>query len=146
MGGHPWQYFVSYEKDIDKCLRGLREREFSAGRYNPAEPFPRFPVDPAHAPGRKHSSIAAAREAADADGTRSILDIDGIAERPDYFAVAPLDEDELVNLFSTDKPTREDIESSDELFENIERGQGVYVIAYRDGQPSEICFAGYSFD
>ncbi|MDX6693526.1 MAG: hypothetical protein QOF02_1129 [Blastocatellia bacterium] len=38
------------------------------------------------------------------------------------------------------------IEESDELYEKLERGQGVYIIAYKDGQPSEIFFAGYSFD
>lgn len=53
-----------------------------------------------HAP--QHASIDEAIEAADADGTRSMLDID--------------------------------------------RGQGVYIVAYRDGKPSEIFFAGYSFD
>ena len=28
----------------------------------------------------------------------------------------------------------------------LERGQGVYIVAYRDDKPSEIFFAGYSFD
>jgi hypothetical protein len=38
------------------------------------------------------------------------------------------------------------IEAHDELFDALERGQGVYVVAYKDDQPSEIFFAGYSFD
>jgi hypothetical protein len=33
-----------------------------------------------------------------------------------------------------------------DFMEEVERGQGVYIILYRDGQPDEICFAGYSFD
>jgi hypothetical protein len=61
MGAHPWFYFIPYEEDITKGLETLREREFKAGRYNPSEPFPRFPVDPRHVPGSKHSSIEAAR-------------------------------------------------------------------------------------
>ena len=38
------------------------------------------------------------------------------------------------------------VEESEELFEALERGQGVYIVIYDGGQPSEIFFAGYSFD
>jgi hypothetical protein len=38
------------------------------------------------------------------------------------------------------------VANSDELFETLERGQGVYIIVYKDDQPEEIFFAGYSFD
>ena len=146
MGGHPWFYVVPYGEDIDACLEALREREFKAGRYNPAEPFPKFPVDLAHAPGAKHASIQAAIEDADADGTRSILDIDRIRRKPDYGAAMLLDEDDLMDLFSTAKPTREDLEDDEALFESIERGQGVCFVVYEGEKPSEICFAGYSYD
>ena len=37
-------------------------------------------------------------------------------------------------------------EAGDELFEALERGQGVYIVVHKDDQPSEIFFAGYSFD
>jgi hypothetical protein len=146
MGAEPWFYFVDYQPEINKCLQELREREFKAGRYNPAEPFPKYPVNPNHAPGCKHASIDEATEDADADGTRSILDIDRVAESPDFGAVVPLDKEELIELFGTDKPTRAMIESNFDLFENIERGQGIYIIAYKDAKPSEVFFAGYSFD
>ena len=146
MGGHPWWYLVPYETDVAKSLAALRQREFEAGRYNPAEPFPSFPVDLKHAPGRKHSSIDAARQAADADGTRSILDVSRISTKPDFDAVAPLDETELMELFGTTEPTVADIENGDELFDQIERGQGVYVVVYEDDEPSQIFFAGYSYD
>jgi hypothetical protein len=109
--------------------------------------FPKFPVTPqSPAPGAEHDSIEEAFEDADADGTRSILDMMQVSATPDYNAVAPLPEEDLINLFGTDKPTHEMIEESDELYEMLERGQGRYVIVYRDGQPSEIFFAGYSFD
>ena len=146
MGAHPWWYLVPYEKDVANSLEVLRQREFRAGRYNPAEPFPRFPVDLKHAPGCKHSSIDAARDAADADGTRSILDVSRISAKPDYDAVAPLDDDELTEFFGTTKPTAAEIEDSDELFDQIERGQGVCVIVYDNDEPSQIFFAGYSYD
>jgi hypothetical protein len=147
MGGHPWFYFVGYEPDIEAALQKLREREFQAGRYNPVIDFPQFPVtSQSPAPGREHDSIEEAFEDADADGTRSILDMMRVSDMPDYCAVAPLPEEDLLDLFGTDKPTHEMIEESDELYDALERGQGVYIIVYKDDQPSEIFFAGYSFD
>jgi hypothetical protein len=147
MGGHPWFYFVPYQSDINSALQALRRREFQAGRYNPVMPMPQFPVEAgAAAPGARHASIEAAIEDADADGTRSILDMERVSDDPDYGLVAPLSDEDLVDLFGTSKPTREMIESNDDLFEAIERGQGVYIVAYRDEKPSEIFFAGYSFD
>jgi hypothetical protein len=146
MGGQSWWYLVPYEKDIGESLNALRQREFNAGRYNPAEPFPRFPVDPAHTPGRKHSSINEARIAADADGTRSILDVSYISAEPNYDAVALLDDANLMKFFGTTKPTAADMENSAEMFDQIERGMGIYAIVYEDDAPSQIFFAGYSYD
>jgi hypothetical protein len=148
MGGHPWFYFVEYEPDVNAALQKLREREFQAGRYNPVVDFPEFPVTPqSPAPGAQHDSIEEAFEDADADGTRSILDMERVEDSSDFNAVAPMSEEDLVAFFGTDKPTRRMIEDNDDLFEPLERGKGVYVIAYDDGgQPSEIFFAGYSFD
>ena len=146
MGGHPWWYLVPYEKDVAGSLRALREREFKAGRYNPAESFPRFPVDLNHAPGCKHSSIDEAREDSDADGTRSILDVSRISDKPDYDAVARVSDSELEEYFGTAKPTAEDVEDCEELFEQIERGQGICVVVYEEDEPSQIFFAGYSYD
>ena len=147
MGGHPWFYFVAYQSDISGALQELRRREFEAGRYNPAMWMPPFPVDAnSPAPGAQHASIEEAMEDADADGTRSILDMERISDTPDYGAVVALPNEVLLDLFGTDKPTREMIEDNDDLFEMLERGQGVYVIAYQDDKPSEIYFAGYSYD
>ncbi len=147
MGGHPWFYFVDYEPDVNAALQKLRQREFQAGRYNPAVDFPEFPVGAeSPAPGAQHDSIEEALEDADADGTRSILDMEQVADTPDYGVAALLPKEDLMNLFGTDKPTREMIEDSDDLYEALERGQGVYIIVYDGSQPSEIFFAGYSFD
>jgi hypothetical protein len=146
MGGHPWWYLVPYEKDIAGSLESLRQREFKAGRYNPAEDFPRFPVDLNHVPGCKHSSIDEAREESDADGTRSILDMSRIGEKPDYEVAARVSDDTLRDIFGTTKPTVEDVEDCEELFEDVERGQGIYVVVYETDEPSHIFFAGYSYD
>jgi hypothetical protein len=147
VGGHPWFYFVEYEPDIEAALHKLRQREFDAGRYNPAVDFPDFPLTPdSPAPGAQHDSIEEAQEDADADGTRSILDMERVSEEADYGAVAPLARETLLELFGTDRPTRAMIDESEELFDALERGQGVYVVVYEGGRPREILFAGYSFD
>ena len=147
MGGHPWFYFVDYEPDVNAALQRLREREFQAGRYNPVIDFPEFPVTAdSEAPGAGHDSIEDAFEDADADGTRSILDMMQVSDTPDYSAVAPLPPEDLIHLFGTDKPTHEMIEASEALYDKLERGQGVYIIVYKNDLPSEIFFAGYSFD
>ena len=147
MGGEPWFYFVSYQADVNSALQALRQREFRAGRYNPVMPMPEFPVDAGAAgPGAGHASIEEAIEDADADGTRSILDMERVSDDPDYGSITAVSDEDLVDLFGTSRPTREMIESTDDLFEALERGQGVYIVAYRDDKPSEIFFAGYSFD
>ena len=147
MGAHPYYYFAPYRENIDPALQALRQREFSAGRYNPVMPFIDFPIDPSKpGPGAQHSSIDEAREEAAEDGTRSILDIDGIGDEPDFCVAAPVSEQLLEELYGTTEPTHEMIDLELEIFEHIERGQAVYIIVYRDGQPDELFFAGYSFD
>jgi hypothetical protein len=147
LGGHPWFYFVEYEQDVNAALQKLRRREFEAGRYNPAVGFPAFPVTPeSPAPGAQHGSIEEAVEASDADGTRSILDMERVADDPDFNTVAPLSRETLLELFGTAEPARETVEGSEELFDVLERGEGVYIIVYEEKRPSGIFFAGYSFD
>jgi hypothetical protein len=146
MGAHPWFYFVPYENEIARSLEKLRQQEFLAGRYNPCEAFPNFPVNPRHAPGRGHPSIEAARAAAGPSGTRSILDMRRITDGPAFGTVSPLDDAELLELFGSTSPSRTAVESSDDLFDGIERGHGIYVIVYEHRRPVQIYFAGYSYD
>ncbi len=147
MGAHAYWYVVEYNPDIEAALHELREREFAAGRYNPVMPFPPFPVTPdTPSLGPGHDSIAEAREDAAEEGTRSILDLDRVANEPDFGAVAPLTEDAMLEYFGTITPTRETVERNDGFFEDIERGQGVYIVLYRNGVPDELFFAGYSYD
>jgi hypothetical protein len=147
MGGHPYWYFVPFDGDVAVALRSLREREFKAGRYSPVVRYLDF-ADPATArlaPGAQHRSVEDAVADAEDEGTRSILDIERISSIPDYGAAAPLDAQSLMGLYGTTEPTREMVEKL-EFLEDVERGQCVYVVIYKDGAPSEICFAGYSYD
>ena len=147
MGAHPYWYYVPYKDDINAALQELRQREFNAGRYNPAVPFIRFPIDPSKpGPGAKHRSINDAQRAADADGTRSILDIEQITDEPDFAAASPMPQEHLERYFSTKQPTHDQIESTPDFFEDLERGQAIYIVVYKDNRPDEIYFAGYSFD
>ena len=146
MGGSPYWYIVKHE-DPETALDKLQKREFKAGRYNPVIPFPQFPVTPdSLAPGAEHDSIFEALEDADADGTRSILDIQGISEDPDFLHASPLDPDTLQKLYGTPHPTRAQVEENMDFLENVDRGQAVFIILYTNDKPSEIMFAGYSVD
>ncbi len=110
-------------------------------------PFIDFPVRPdSPSPGARHTSIEAALEDAAEDGTRSILDLDHVAESPEFCSVAPLGDDDLLGLYGTIRPTRAMIEQNMDFLDEVERGHGVYLVLYRDGEPDEYFFAGYSFD
>jgi len=147
MGAHPYWYVTKYTPDPEVALRDLRQREFRAGRYNPVMWMPPFPVGPnSPAPGARHASIDDALEAAAEDGTRSILDLDHVADEPDFGAVTPLDDEYLEELYGTTRPTRAQVLEHLEFLEDVERGHGVLITLYRDGRPDEYVFAGYSFD
>ena len=147
MGGEPYWYFVKHQQDVQKALDELREREFKAGRYNPAMPFLDFPVDPtAPSPGAQHDSIEEAFEEADADGTRSILDIQSVADEPDYCVATPLAKSVLQSLYGTHQPTRQMVEQNMDFLEDVDRGHCVYFEIFKDDKPDELIFAGYSFD
>ena len=147
MGAHPYWYTVKYRPDIAAALDELRQREFRAGRYNPVMPFISFPITPSSpAPGARHQTIEDAFDDADADGTRSILDISSIDDEPDFGVAAPLPPEVLEDLYGTDQPTRAAVEANMDFLEDVERGQAVYIVLFSGGQPTELFFAGYSFD
>ena len=147
MGSSPYYYFVKYQSDVEAALQDLRQREFEAGRYNPVQPFPRFPIHHnSAAPGAQHISIDEARAEAAEDGTRSILDIEAISEEQNFCVAAPLSSEELRRHFGTDQPTKEMVSRKLAFLGSVERGHCVYITVFEDGQPSELFFGGYSFD
>jgi hypothetical protein len=147
MGAHPYWYTAKHQKDKQKALDELREREFRAGRYNPVMAFPDFPItDRSPTPGARHASIAEAMEDAEEDGTRSILDIHAIGDEPDFCTATPLPEDVLESMFGTTEPTREMVMAGMDFLEDVDRGHCIYIELFKDGKPDELFFAGYSFD
>ena len=148
MGSTPYSYLVPYQPNFQRALDELRAREFEQGRYNPVMPFPPFFVDDTTppGPGREHETIDEALEASDADGTRSILDIDRVGNEADFGVARRLTEEELQSHFRTTTPTRQQILEIMPT-EDIERGEAVCLTVYDEvGYPEEIFFAGYSCD
>lgn len=166
MGSHPYFYFTPYHANLDNALQALRQQEFTAGRYYPAVenpwdlPFP--PTETSPAPGAQHDSIEDAIEAADASGTGTILDISSIQPTPTMLAASPLSEADLLGLWGTTQPSRDQIvalilgevsvphtlafDIDRDFWETIERGECRYIIVYDAGLPSEIFFVGFSVD
>ncbi len=147
MGAEPYFYFVKHQTDHDKALNDLRQREFQAGRYFPAMKRLAFPINlQAASPGVQHATIQEAFRDAHADGTRSILDLDHFSDEPDYGAVTPLSDNALLQFYGTTQPTHEMIEKNMDFFEDLDRGQGTSIVVFKNGEPDEIFFAGYSYD
>jgi hypothetical protein len=142
MGAEPWSCFVPYQDDVAAALEAARRQEFAAGRYRMRDPK------------RPPRSIDEARREAAESGTASVLDMVGVADTPlevgadvpAFFAVSPLSPEQLVRLFETERPSRRQAASCPELYEWLDRGLGAYVVVYEGDRPSEIYFAGYSFD
>ena len=142
MGAEPWSYFTPYQENVAAALEELKQQEFEAGRYRM--------LDPDNPP----ASIEDAFEDMDADGTGSILDMMGVtdaphevdADAPHFCMVAPLSTEQLIELYGTDKPARAMVEANQDFYEWIDRGMGISIVVYDGDRPSELYFAGYSFD
>jgi len=132
MGAEAWSYFTPYEPSVESALEKLRDRVFKSGQYRGSEMNPATPME--------------AMENMEEQGTASILDIMSVSDSPDFCSVCPLQEEQLVQFFGTKQPTRAQIEANHEFYDDIERGQGIYITVYNNGKPSEYFFAGYSFD
>ena len=119
-----------------------REREFRAGRFfQPSEVPPGFIgrlLGRAPSKPKPPASIREAIKLAGATGTRSILDMERVGRHFDYGLVASLPPEELRRLFGTDQPTKKDVEASEALVEELDRGQGIAVVTYEHGKPKEL--------
>ena len=154
MGAEPWSYLVPYQPDVEAALEALKQQEFAAGRYNMGYSAVQTGGGLALVENGPAATIEEALERTDADGTRSILDMMGVSdtphevdsEDPQFGFVAPLSAEQLIGLYGTDKPTRAIVGDGGDVFELIDRGLGVYVIVYDGDRPSELFFAGYSYD
>jgi len=103
-------------------------------------------IDLAAAPRLENIAAVFILNSLNSEGTASALDMTGVSEKPEICHVAPLPLHDLLRLYETERPTRQMIEENMGFYEGIGRGEGVYLIAYQDGRPDQILFAGYSVD
>ena len=74
---------------------------------------------------------------------------DGWPDPESMCCLAAFDEQYLKDMFGTTRPPNsikaEDLWRSIN-WEDIPRGEGHYLVLYKDDMPAEVCFMGYSFD
>jgi hypothetical protein len=101
-------------------------------------------------PKRKPKTIEQALEHQAESGTHSILDIGGISEESEFGQIHPFPRAKLVEYFGSETPGHAEIEEAHDSgsLEGFvsKRWEGIYIIAYRNGSPYEIFFAGCSGD
>lgn len=148
-----WSYWAPYDPDILAALQRLREDVFARGDYMTEESeiaSYRYLQDAPHPTAFKPTSIEELLEQEGSHGTHSILDITHISPTPKRKAISPLPASVLADYFDSDKPSRKEIEEVyefDSLTKYVnKRWRGIYIVAYEDGKPSEIFFAGCSGD
>ena len=178
MGSSSWTYFTPYQEDIEQALQDLRRKLFEAGDYGrfwlylevPEEAFDaldeiswtgtdqQLVEELAQVLAEKQIHVAIpkppqtikeAEERSDAQGTKSILDIERISSQPEMGVATALPHNVYVQFFGTEKPTREMIERAVKtkgLLDDVERWQAIYVIAFKNDRPDEIFFGGWSGD
>ncbi|AVT31657.1 hypothetical protein C6361_21685 [Plantactinospora sp. BC1] len=80
-------------------------------------------------------------------GTHSVIDMTGVADRPEGGRVAPLPDDELDRWFGTRRPDVAAVERAlGEGLSGFERWHGAYVVGYDGDRPESIYFFGWSGD
>ncbi len=133
MGAEFWINFVPYQANIGKALQELREQLFYQKKYRWADEFEGNSIDDL------------LEDIMEGGGTASAIDMLKMADEPEMLACAPLSKLLIIDLYRTDEPTTAQVEQKP-FFDHIERGHGCYVVTYENGVPSQICFAGYSWD
>jgi len=101
-------------------------------------------------PRPKPGTIEELLEQEGAEGTHSILDICCISAKARFGAISPFPPEKLTRFFPSGMPSHAEVEEAYE-FGSLDkyvskRWRGIYIIAFRDGKPDEIFFAGCSGD
>jgi len=165
MGASGWTYFVPYKSDIAKALNGLREQVFQSSKYYQREAFWQEMNEDDYSnedEDIREDSInwlrrmKAMKEPTkieelilwnEEEGTHSIIDITEISPTPEFGKAAPLDAQQLMNLFNTENPSRSMVEQKvNEIAQLREGWEATYIIVYENGLPDQIFFTGYTGD
>lgn len=132
MGAEGYIWVTKYKKNLADALETARMEVFASGKFIGADEHP--------------ASIEKAIELGAESGTGSLLDIVTVSEAPEICAVCPVDTEELLKFFDTERPTIEQIEKSASFWASFDRGEARAVTLYENGQPARICFAGWTID
>ena len=169
MGASGWSYFVAYEADIGAALERLKRDVFERGDYLLLDDWSLWAEADQRIAAGENSKVVQAERKAKRDelprpssiaelfewnmesGTHSILDMTkGIANAPEFGAVSPLTEAQLITAFGTTQPTHARVgawaEPGTPLIELRRRWEGLYLIVYDGDSPTELYFAGFSGD
>jgi hypothetical protein len=173
VGADFYGYYVPYEADIEGALQKLRRREFAAGRYYGAYARERIEsndyddscfwppdciiedsnINQLFISTPAHDSIEEAIEDLAEESTKSALDLSRVSHDEHFGVAYMLKPEELIEYMGTDKPDRKQFE--DGFFRYAEymadyvtgiRYTGYCVVIYKDDQPIELFFGGWSAD
>ncbi len=172
MGASSWVSRVVYQPDIAAALEVARWDAFRSGDFYRTDDLPQaltmteeefveWLVDDfgplAEPDARPLWRAVRAGEPSDPDtlrfiqpesGTHSVIDMGSVSDVADMFAVAPVPDEVLDDLFGTRTPSTDavaEVAATGEL-DLYDRWHGTYVIGYRGVTPEAIFFVGHSGD
>ena len=132
MGSESYIWVTQYRKNLADALERARNEVFFSGKFIGAELNPAtFQEALAHDP---------------EGGTGSLLDIVSVGGPDDFCSVYELTGAELLHFFGTEQPSLDEIRNCAAFWESFDRGQARAIPLYENGQPAEICFAGWTID
>ena len=169
MGASNWYYFVPYQSDINKALQELRQQVYNVGDYYKSQ----VPYDYKNMTEAQIKKEYGGWEDSDAlihdalyyhsmpeptdpdslvvwnreEGTHSIIDIERTSDTPNLSTAAPLPEETLLELFGTVKPNHAQVDAKKAVINELRsRWHGTYIVVYKNDEPDELFFTGFSGD
>ena len=170
MSATPWWHEVDYQDDLAAALAALQQTVLDAGEYQHPWNDPWRVVDDSFEDEMLREASTMNIDAAELEvsiarlkageaplslahlfvlntdvGSHSILDVFGIGD--EILQITPLSPAQCERLYGTQHPTIEQIREHEmELLESRQRWTGTAAVAYEDGTPTHIVFAGSSGD
>jgi hypothetical protein len=147
MGAAYWDHFVPWQENVSKAFDELarRENEEASSDYPALPEMPDFADAESLGDMEESDWMQAMMERS--EDPRMVLGLMHVSDSRGLMGVGPITDAEMIALFGTTKPERQQVEdTSGELAEMLGRGEGLYIVVYKNDHPSEIYFAGYAVD
>lgn len=150
MGAEPWIVRAPWRESIEEALSETRARVFREGSYTPVAGHSFATLGDLDAFFMREPEVDDDGEVCldGVEGTASILDIRCICDAVEPGGAAPTSDAQLMEVFGTLTPSPDAVtmEGCDPLFDELDRGEARYIVAYENGAPSEVVFIGFSWD